>query len=198
MGRMSKSPFDIDHRLDREKLTVRAIVETPAGSTIKFAFDPKTRLFAASKLLPVGLSMPLDFGFVPSSCGGDGDPLDIMIMPEAPLPTGCLVEARILGVIEVEQKKDEPGAEAERNDRVVARLEKSLKWAHVEDVGQLGDAFVRQLNQFFKTYKAIKGQDYRVLGVRPPDRAAELIEQAASAYAAASRKAGAAKEMAEA
>ena len=76
---MAQSPLQLPHQLDREKLTVRVVIETPAGSKAKLAFDPETGLYTISKLLPVGLAMPLDFGFVPSTRGGDEDPLDILL-----------------------------------------------------------------------------------------------------------------------
>ncbi len=179
---MRKSPLDLPHKLDRDKLTVRVIVETPAGSKAKVAFDPETELYSLSKLLPVGLAMPLDFGFVPSTVGGDGDPLDIMLLSEAELPTGCLVTARLLGAIDVEQKDRGSNEKPERNDRLVARLEESRRWDHIERLEQLGHRFVTELNRFFETYKDLKDQDYDVLDVSGPERAVELIEEAATAF----------------
>jgi inorganic pyrophosphatase len=179
---MAQSPLDLEHRLDREKLTVRVVVETPAGSKAKLALDPETGLYTVSKLLPVGLAMPLDFGFVPSTMGGDEDPLDIMLLSEAALPTGCFVSARLLGAIEVEQKEGGSDETPERNDRIIARLEESRRWAHIDKLDQLGERFVTELNRFFETYKELKGQRYDVLDVSGPERAVELIEEAATAF----------------
>lgn len=162
-------------------MTVRAIVETPAGSRGKFTFDEDAGLYALGKVLPVGLAMPLDFGFVPSTRGGDGDPLDIMLLSEVELPTGCLVTARLLGAIEVEQRRLDSSEEPQRNDRLIARLADSRAFAQVVRLDELGDDFTAQLNRFFETYKAQRGQSYDVLAVSGPERAVELIEQAAAA-----------------
>lgn len=167
------SPMDIPHQLDRAKLTCRAIVETPAGSKVKYAFDRASGLFAASKLLPIGLAMPLDFGFVPATCSGDGDPLDLMVLSEAELAVGSLVTVRLLGAIEVEQGT----SKSERNDRLVARLTDSRAFAEVSRLDELGDAFTAELNRFFETYKDLKGQRYDVVALGGPERAAELIER---------------------
>lgn len=172
---MSQSPAELPNKLDPEQLTVRAIVETPAGAKAKLSFDPDTGLYRVTKLLPVGLAMPLDFGFVPSTRGGDGDPLDIMLLPDADLPTGCLVEARLIGAVEVEQKRRGSGDQPERNDRLIGRLQQSGKWAHIEHLDQLGESFVTELNRFFATYKDLRGQDYNVIAVSGPERAVELI-----------------------
>jgi inorganic pyrophosphatase len=179
---MTTSPPDLPHRLDRDKLTVRAIVETPAGSTAKLAFDPESGLYTISKLLPLGLAMPLDFGFVPSTLGGDDDPLDILILAEAELPTGCLVTVRLLGAIEVEQAKLGSGEAPERNDRLIARLEESRTWSHIDRLEQLGETFITELNRFFELYKELRGQSYKVLSIAGPERAIELIDEASAAY----------------
>lgn len=167
------SPIDLPNQLDAGQLTCRAVIETPAGSKVKYSFDRKSGLFAASKLLPVGLAMPLHFGFVPGTCGGDGDPLDLMLLDEAELAVGCLVTVRLLGAIEVEQGE----GKSERNDRLVARLTDSRAFAEVTRLEQLGDAFTAELNRFFETYKELRGQRYDVLGVGGAERAAELIER---------------------
>ncbi len=167
------SPIDIPNQLDAGQLTCRAVIETPAGSKLKYSFDSATGLFAASKLLPLGLAMPLDFGFVPGTCSGDGDPLDLMVLNEAELAVGSLVTVRLLGAIEVEQGDKQ----SERNDRLVARLTDSRAFAEVGRLDELGDAFTAELNRFFETYKDLKGQRYDVVAVGGPERAAELIER---------------------
>ena len=173
---MTRSIEELPHELDRSALTCRAIVETPAGSRAKFTYDPETGLYTLGKLLPLGLSFPLDFGFVPSTIGGDDDPLDILILPETALAVGCLVEVRLLGLIEAEQWKE--GEERVRNDRLIARLTESRAFAKVESFDQLGDRFAEELNTFFKTYKQLRGQNYDVLAIRGPDGAADMIERA--------------------
>ncbi len=167
------SLIDIPNQLDAGQLTCRAVIETPAGSKVKYAFDSATGLFAASKLLPLGLAMPLDFGFVPGTRGGDDDPLDLMVLNEAEIAVGSLVTVRLLGAIEVEQGE----GKSERNDRLVARLTDSRAFAEVTKLDQLGDAFTAELNRFFATYKDLQGQCYDVVAVGGPERAAELIER---------------------
>ena len=175
---MTARPIDLPHELDRDALTCRAIVETPHGSSAKFTYDEETGLYALGKLLPAGMAFPLDFGFVPSTLGGDGDPLDLLILAEAELPVGCLVTVRLLGSMEVEQWRT--GEPRVRNDRLVTRLADSRRFAAIERMEQLGAGFTDELSHFFRTYKALRGQQLEVLALDGPERAVELIEQAAN------------------
>src|SRR5438477_8746833 len=106
---------------DSGKLNV--IIETPKGSRNKFNFNSQLGLFELGKVLPKGMSFPYDFGFVPSTEGDDGDPLDVLVLMDEPAFPGCKVVCRLIGVIEaVQSKKD---GEWIRNDRLIALAEVS-------------------------------------------------------------------------
>src|ERR1700730_11055148 len=96
---------------------VQVIIETPKGSRNKYAFDTEQKIFALKTVLPAGMAFPYDFGFLPSTKGGDGDPVDVLVLMDEPAFPGVVVKCRLVGIIEGEQydKKDK-----ERNDRVVA------------------------------------------------------------------------------
>src|SRR5438552_408391 len=68
-------PFD-----HNDKQMLRVVIETPKGSRNKFAFDPDEHLFELNKVLPSGLTFPYDFGFVLSTEGADGDPVDVLVL----------------------------------------------------------------------------------------------------------------------
>src|ERR1700722_7620924 len=95
---------------------ITVIIETPKGSRNKYAFDAEERIFALKKVLPAGMAFPYDFGFVPSTLGGDGDPLDVLVLMDEPAFAGCKLSCRVIGIIEGEQGNKTK----ERNDRIVA------------------------------------------------------------------------------
>src|SRR5690349_2379438 len=121
MGKKSKKaiaaptilkPFD-----DTDGSIIQVVIETPKGCQNKYKFDPKLRSFKLSKVLPNGMLFPYDFGFVPSTEAEDGDPIDVLLLMDAPAFPGCVVESRLIGVIEGEQSEN---GKTERNDRLLA------------------------------------------------------------------------------
>src|SRR6202030_4736440 len=103
-------------QLDAKTRVCRAVIETPKGCRNKFDYDPDSGLFKLGGLLPEGMMFPFDFGFVPSTLGADGDPLDIMVLMDAPAHVGCLIEVRIIGVIGAKQVQH---GKSEINDRLL-------------------------------------------------------------------------------
>src|SRR5437868_4266360 len=112
-----KNPFTHMPPYDEESGDLNVIIETPKGSRNKYEYDKKSGLFTLSKVLPAGSTFPYDFGYIPSTKGQDGDPLDMLVLMDEPVFPGCHITARLVGVIRAEQ--DEDGGEVE-NDRLIA------------------------------------------------------------------------------
>jgi inorganic pyrophosphatase len=160
-------------KMDTNDANVEVVVETPKGSRNKYAFDPKRKIFTLKKVLPAGMSFPYDFGFVPSTRGGDGDPIDVLVLMDEPAFPGCVLNCRPIGVIEGEQVSD---GQTQRNDRVVAVQEDNHSYAAIAHIDDLGKPFVRELGQFFTNYHELWGDTFTVLGVRGPRDARKCID----------------------
>ncbi|HTT82393.1 MAG TPA: inorganic diphosphatase, partial [Rhizomicrobium sp.] len=143
-----------------EKGTVAVIVETPKGSRNKISY--KEGVFQLSGVLPEGSIFPYDFGFLPSTNGDDGDPLDVLVLLDESVPMGCMVEARLIGVIEAEQK--EPGHETERNDRLIAVATHAHTHQHVHKLEDLRPGLIDEIEHFFVGYNEVKGKQFRPVG----------------------------------
>ena len=159
---------------------VNVVIETPQGSRNKFNFDEELGLFKLGGVLPAGASFPFDFGFVPSTTGGDGDPLDVLVLMDEPAFAGCLVEARLIGVVEAEQT--ERDGECTRNDRLVAVAAEARNHRGVRTLGQLSEHLVAEIEHFFVSYNQIKGKEFRPLARRGPLRARRLVEEGAALF----------------
>lgn len=167
----------IDHQLDEEKRVCRAVIETPRGQRGKLTYEPRAETFSLKRMLPEGMSFPLDFGFVPLTRGQDGDPLDILVVHDEPLHPGVLVETRLIGVMVSEQAED---GRTIRNDRLIGVATASHLFARVRRLEDLGEAFRKNLERFWVNYNALRGVDFHVLALRDAETAVRLI--AASAW----------------
>jgi len=161
-------PFDDEGHLN-------VIVETPKGSRNKLSYDPERDLFKLKKVLPTGASFPFDFGFLPGTKGEDGDPLDVLLLLDEATPTGCLVLARLIGVIEAEQT--EKGGKVERNDRLIAVAEVSKTHGPVKELSDLPKQLLDEIQHFFISYNAEAGKEFKPHKRSGPERARKLVER---------------------
>ncbi|HJQ33385.1 MAG TPA: inorganic diphosphatase [Pyrinomonadaceae bacterium] len=169
---------------DDEELNV--VIETPKGSRNKYNYDERLRLFKLGGVLPSGASFPFDFGFVPSTLGGDGDPLDVLVLMDEPAFTGCLVRTRLVGVVEAEQT--ERDGETTRNDRLVGVAAESRLLARVRTLESLGPDLLEEIEHFFASYNDIKGKVFKPLGRHGPARALKLVEEGRKRFRQSKRK----------
>ena len=158
-----------------KKAELTVIIETPKDSRNKYAYDPDERIFGLSRVLPAGMAFPYDFGFVPSTRGGDGDPLDVLVLMDEPAFPGCKLSCRAVGVIQGEQGE---GKETERNDRVVAVEIGNHSYSHVKRLDDLGKRFEKEIEEFFVNYHRLSGKQYRILALKGPAAARHCIKQA--------------------
>jgi inorganic pyrophosphatase len=142
---------------DLHKLPVRSkdgdvhvVVETPRGSAAKLEFDPELQVFTLSKPLILGLTYPYDWGFVPSTKGEDGDPIDALVLHDAATAPGLVLKCKIIGVLEVQQS--EKGKKRIRNDRVIAVPRESHREKADKDARDLPKQ-VRQRSRNFSSLR---------------------------------------------
>jgi inorganic pyrophosphatase len=129
---------------------LRIVIETPKGSRNKYSYDPECDCMQLSTVLPEGMSFPYDFGFIPSTLGEDGDPLDVLILMDAPVVPGCIVRARLLGAIQAKQK--EKGGKWTRNDRLLAVAMHAQTHQALKDLSDLRPHLLEEIKEFFVDY----------------------------------------------
>jgi inorganic pyrophosphatase len=138
---------------------VNAIIETPKRSNHKYNLVPRYGLIAFHRVLPDGLDWPYDYGFVPQTIAPDGDPLDILLINEDGLFSGCLIEARIIGA--VRETKD--GIE---NDRLIGVPMPSpgapQPTDHYFELSDLPPTMLEHIKDFLVTYSSDQGHRIQV------------------------------------
>jgi inorganic pyrophosphatase len=125
---------------------IRVVIETPRGARAKFSYDAENRVFTYSHPLPAGISYPFDWGFIPSTLGEDGDPLDGLVIHEAATAPGIVMKCSLLGVLAVEQTEKR---ETVRNDRYIL-------CPHKEDAedAQIADGVPKELRDEIEQFLA--------------------------------------------
>jgi inorganic pyrophosphatase len=157
--------------LPKEDL-LQVIIETPKGCRNKYSFDPKQEIFILKAALPAGMVFPYDFGFIPRTIGGDGDPLDVLVLMDEPAFPGCALLTRLIGVIEGEQiVKDK----TTRNDRLIAVAETAHMYGHLKKLKYVPEQTLREIEEFFVNYHRLQGKRFKPLGRKGPKTALDLI-----------------------
>ncbi|HEX8737318.1 MAG TPA: inorganic diphosphatase [Pyrinomonadaceae bacterium] len=174
MPKKQANLFDKVPPFDEESGDLNVIVDTPKGSRNKYEFDEKLGLFKLGGVLAVGHSFPFDFGFIPNTLGGDGDPLDVLVLMDEPAFVGCLIPARLVGVIEAEQT--EKDGKTERNDRLIAVAANSRVHEDVKSLSDLNETLVDEIEHFFISYNEAKGKQFKPLGRFAAIKAKKIVE----------------------
>jgi inorganic pyrophosphatase len=150
---------------------IHVVIESPRGSRVKLKYTPALGAFVLSRPLPLGVTYPHDWGFVPGTRAEDGDPVDALVLLDAATFPGVVVACRPLAVLEVEQNAKQGGRQ--RNDRIIAAP------AEARRPGIALDARVRdELVAFFGAVTLLEGKDLRVLGWGDAEAAEALVDRA--------------------
>jgi inorganic pyrophosphatase len=160
--------------MNKKPKIVPVIIESPKGSNHKYDYEPELKRFKLKKILPAGMSFPFDFGFIPGTKGGDGDPLDVIVISEITCIQGSVADCRIIGAIKAEQT--ERDGQTMRNDRFLGIPEVSQLFTNVETLQQLPDNIIGQLETFFKNYNDQAGKVFKVLERLEAKAATRLIK----------------------
>ena len=153
--------------------TITAIVETPKGSSAKYDYDVQRNGFKLKKLLPAGMVFPFDFGFIPFTEGGDGDPLDVIIISEIQSFPGCIIDCRLIGAITAKQTAN---SKTVRNDRFLAIPLASELFEDIHSIKNLPGDIVTQLENFFINYNKLEGKIFKPIKHISSPQALKLIK----------------------
>ncbi len=164
----------------KEKDLVFAVIETPAGIRHKFAFEPEYGIMRLKMTLAEGLMWPYDYGFIPQTLGDDGDPIDVLVLNDAPTFSGCLLAVRVIGGILLKKN-------GVKNNRLVAcpvrRKGVALKTDGFDDIEDLPKDTLRGLERFLVEYSEEEGNKITFEGTCSRKGAVRLIEQSRKAFA---------------
>jgi len=133
------------------------IVEIPKGRRSKFEVDKQTGLIKLDRYLYSSSVYPGDYGFVPQTLAEDGDPSDILVMVNEPTFSGCLIEARVVGIFKMKDK-------GQNDYKLLAVPNKDPLFQAMKALEDVPSHFLREVEHFFATYKQLEGVTIEPLG----------------------------------
>ncbi len=155
-----------------EKATdlVTAVIEIPMGATQKYEYDEKLQVFRLDRTLFSPVHYPGDYGFIPSTCGDDGDPLDVLVLVDTPSFTGCVETVRPIGMLEMIDQ-------GERDAKLLAVVSNDPRYAKVNEYTELFPHTVREIEHFFTIYKDLEGKQTKIVARHDAAAARETIRE---------------------
>jgi inorganic pyrophosphatase len=172
----------------RDKGSLLTVIEATRGTRNKMKYEPRWNAFVLDGVLPLGLSYPYDFGFVPSTLAEDGDPLDVLVLSDEPIATGSIVPCRLIGVLEAEQQ--DAGSRATRNDRLLAVAKESRRYERCRSLDDLLPSVLAELEGFFIAQNAQRKGRFKVLARRAQTAAERTVDVGERAFEDARRAGG--------
>jgi inorganic pyrophosphatase len=155
------------------------VVESPRGWAVKLKYSAELGAFSISRPLPLGLTYPFDWGFVPSTRAPDGDPVDAAVFWDVATFPGVVIPCRAFALIKVEQNRADGSGRA-RNDRILAVPIEGRRQRDLTPATALPPRVRDELELFFLTAAALEGKDPRIIGWDEPAAALELVRSSAT------------------
>jgi inorganic pyrophosphatase len=156
---------------------VPVVVEIPKGSRNKYEFDHHTGRIRLDRTLFSPVHYPTDYGFVPGTLAEDGDPLDAMVLLSEPTFPGCLIETRVVGMLDM---ADDAG----RDQKLLVVPLTDPQWNHIFASDQVAPHLLREIEHFFTVYKQLEDKTVEVFGWRDAATGRQVLDQARARGAA--------------
>lgn len=132
-------------------MDILVYIEISKNSTIKYEFDPELNTLICDRVLYTPFAFPFNYGFIPNTLSGDGDPIDAIVYMDQPLVPGCHIKCRIIGCLETE---DEKGEDAKL---ILVPVDKVCpETREIKDVTDLPSMFIEKVIYFYQHYKDIE------------------------------------------
>jgi inorganic pyrophosphatase len=154
---------------------ITAVIEIPQGGINKYEYDKKLHVFRLDRNLHSPVHYPADYGFIPQTLADDGDPLDILVLGDAPTFPGCVYHARVIGLLEMLDQ-------GIRDEKVIAYATGNARFADIENYTEVQPHILLEIAHFFSIYKDLEGERTEALGWKDRQIAYEVIQAAHNRY----------------
>jgi inorganic pyrophosphatase len=167
--------------MNKDDETVSVMVEITKGSRNKYEYDKVKKRIKFDRLLYASVHYPSDYGFIEDTLGGDGDPLDALVLLWEPTFPGCIILSKPIGMF---MMGDEKGPD----EKILCVPVDDPHWNHIEKLTEIPPHLLREIEHFFASYKTLEKKNVHVEGWRNKEAALQTIEEARERYKEKGRK----------
>lgn len=155
---------------------IEAIIEIPMGTKNKYEIDKKRNRIKLDRVLYSPMTYPAEYGYIENTLAEDTDPLDILVLASSKTFPGCIVDARVVGYLEVIDN-------GENDEKLIAVVDSDPRFSHINEVADIQQHTLREIKHFFKTYKDLQQNKTVEVGVyHDKIDALELLEECKVRY----------------
>jgi inorganic pyrophosphatase len=155
--------------------TFNVVIEVPQGSKVKYELKKETGSLMVDRVLYSSVIYPWNYGFIPQTLAEDDDPLDAIILMQAPVAPLALLEVRPIGMLNMVD-------EGENDENIICVLVDDPHFNSYTSVTELPDHIWKEMEQFFDTYKELEVKETSVHGVVGPEEAKKIVQESITRY----------------
>ncbi|MDF7814525.1 inorganic diphosphatase [Hymenobacter sp. YC55] len=169
------NPWHDVERGENAPQTINGIIEIPKGSKAKYELDKSSGLLKLDRVLFSAVHYPAAYGFIPKTYCDDNDPLDILVLCSVDIVPMCLVEAKVIGVMQMIDGDEE-------DDKIIAVAAHDISVNHFNDISDLPPHTLNEMQRFFEDYKALEHKHVTVERFMGREDAYRIIEDSIKLY----------------
>lgn len=160
---------------EKSPQVVNGLIEISQGSRAKYEIDKTTGLLILDRVIYSSFHYPVNYGFIPQTLGEDGDPLDILVMCSESIRPLCLVEATVIGNMQMIDN-------GEKDDKIIAVATNDPTVNHFKDVNDLPKHFITVLKNYFENYKVLENKVVEIDDFQDKEAAYAIINKSIEFY----------------
>ena len=160
---------------DRAPEIVNAVIEIPQGSRAKYEIDKASGLLKLDRVIYSSFYYPANYGFIPRTYGDDKDPLDILVLSLISITPMCLVEAKVIGVMQMMDG-------GEGDDKIIAVAANDPSINYYNNLEELPKHFFDEMRHFFEEYKTLENKTVKVDAFGDKAKAQQIVLDAIALY----------------
>ncbi len=128
---------------------IEAVIEIPMGTKNKYEIDKERNRIKLDRVLYSQMTYPAEYGYIEKTLAEDNDPLDILVIASTKTFPGCIVDARVIGSLDMIDND-------EKDHKIIAVMDHDPRFSHVHSISDIQDHMLREIKHFFRTYKDLQ------------------------------------------